>query len=879
MVLAIIVLLAVNLRGIFEPSYLLPVLNIGFLFGSGVLAAALAAAGYRAGGPRAVLLLGGAMLTFAWGSLAAALLVPLGLINAAVTVYNLGALLTSLLHLVSALEISMPHLAWGSIAPRRRHIFGLYGSSLLLTALLSALAITGRLPVFIGPEGSTLIRGLVLDNAITALLVAACLFGVQARRTAAPFLAWYWSGLALIALGLIAVSLSPVGSSLCWVGRLSQAMGQVYLVASLIVAVRAPRATAASVGQRIGAAFRHLELEYRAMLESAAEGIWMIDPQGVMLLANRQFATLIGEPDASLQGRLLTDLLAPDPRWPDGTAFLREVTGDSHRRQEMRYRCGDGCERWTETNTSPLRDPAGRLVGILGLCTDITERKQAEEALRESEERARRQLAEIETLYATAPIGLCVLDTDLRWMRLNQTIAEINGVPMDEHLGRTPREVVGPEIGAQAEAALQRVLDTGEPLLDFEMVGTTKARPDVVRYWNERWTPIKDAQGNVLGISVAAEEITERKRAEEERERLLAEVQRQAAELQAVLMSQAHGMVIYATTGEIVTMNQAAKALLRYSPEERQMTVEERAVALRVIDQDGNPFPVEETPTARALRGETTYGTVLGLQWPDRTLWVSASAAPIALPDGRVLGAVASFNDVTEIIRLQEQMNTFVHMVSHDLRAPLTVMYGHAGIIQDLVKPAENAILRLSIEAIGRSVKRMDTMIDDLVESARLEGGRLPLVQQPIVLGEYLPLFVTRNAGVLNPDRILLDLPLALPAVLADEARLERILMNLLSNAQKYSAPDTPIRVQAQPTGDEVTFSIADQGEGIAPDDLPHLFNKFYRAGCGRKAEGIGLGLYITKLLVEAHGGRIGVESAPGRGSVFSFTLPVAPGH
>ena len=229
-----------------------------------------------------------------------------------------------------------------------------------------------------------------------------------------------------------------------------------------------------------------------------------------------------------------------------------------------------------------------------------------------------------------------------------------------------------------------------------------------------------------------------------------------------------------------------------------------------------------------------------------------------------------------ELERALEQMKMFVHMVSHDLRAPLTIMLGHVGLLQELLAGGHDEQAKRSIEAIGRGVKRMDVMINDLVEASRLGGGQLQMKLQPLALSDYLPAFLTRNAAVLALDRIALDVPTALPPVLADDARLERILTNLLTNAQKYSAADLPIRVEVRRRDGEVTTSVIDQGRGIHPDDIPYLFDRFYRAKGERRAEGIGLGLYITKLLVEAHGGRIWVESEVGKGSTFSFTLPVS---
>jgi PAS domain S-box-containing protein len=171
-----------------------------------------------------------------------------------------------------------------------------------------------------------------------------------------------------------------------------------------------------------------------------------------------------------------------------------------------------GGEEWTAVVSAQLLQLAGRPTGISSII-DITSRKQFEEALRTSEAIARQHLVELEAIYETAPIGLCVFDENLRWIRLNRIIAEINGRAIEDHIGRTPSEIV-PDVGAQAEEALRTILRTGGRL-DFEMSGTTAAQPGVERFWSEHWVPMKDADGRIVGISVAAEEITDRKRAAE----------------------------------------------------------------------------------------------------------------------------------------------------------------------------------------------------------------------------------------------------------------------------------------------------------------------------------------------------------------------------
>ena len=168
----------------------------------------------------------------------------------------------------------------------------------------------------------------------------------------------------------------------------------------------------------------------------------------------------------------------------------------------------------------------------------------------------------------------------------------------------------------------------------------------------------------------------------------------------------------------------------------------------------------------------------------------------------------------------------------------------------------------------------MNGMIQDLVDSARAEAGKLQLQREAVDLCAYLTDFLARLRLSLEVERIIIEVPGDVPPVSADYARLDRIFTNIITNALKYSSPDTPITVRAQRQGDMVLVAIIDRGRGIAPEDVPHLFERFYRAKREHGTEGIGLGLYITRTLVEAHGGHIRVESQIGKGSTFSFTLP-----
>ncbi|TAK27192.1 MAG: PAS domain S-box protein [Chloroflexota bacterium] len=232
--------------------------------------------------------------------------------------------------------------------------------------------------------------------------------------------------------------------------------------------------------------------------------------------------------------------------------------------------------------------------------------------------------------------------------------------------------------------------------------------------------------------------------------------------------------------------------------------------------------------------------------------------------------------EIEERQRVEKLMEEYVHAISHDLRSPLTVIQGQAQLLErTLTKTGLTGRELNSIRAILHGAHRMNGMIQDLADSARLESGQVKLNQSPLELHTFVLDLKERLTGLGDADRIRVEAPQAVPLVSADPDRLERILMNLLGNALKYSAPDTEVLVALSVGTGEVTTSVSDQGIGIESEELPYVFERYRRApsALGRQ-EGLGLGLYITKGLVEAHGGRIWAESEPGKGSAFHFTLP-----
>ena len=520
----------------------------------------------------------------------------------------------------------------------------------------------------------------------------------------------------------------------------------------------------------------------------------------------------------------------------------------------------DGHEIPIEDSAAPITDADGTVSGVVLVFHDVTAKRQA--------------LATLQTFIERMPFAVSMLDCDMRYLAVSRKWRESFRLGDQPIIGES-HYVVFPEISEAWKAVHRRCLAGATERNEGEAFPRADGMVDWVRW---EVTPWHHADGRIGGIIIFSEDVTAQRQAETERERLLTEVEHRAAEADATINSIADGVVIYNPEGRLVRVNAAAERLLGTTRETVGPNFENLFRYLHLTKPDGTPFSYEESLSYRALQGETLRGIPQVIHRAGNgSLWVSTSAAPIRTPDGVFLGAVTTFTDISAIHELQERERRYLYTVAHDLRAPVTIINGHVRLLLDALEQRHLADpFHPQIAAVQRSFQRMNRMIDNLTEITRFAAQSVTLDTEPVALGAYLTRLIEESTGVLDTHRIVLELPPDLPMVTADPRQLERILLNLLTNAEKYSAPDTPIHLRAEQQDGEVMIAVRDQGQGIPPEDLPHIFERFYRAEHGRKAEGIGLGLYITRALVEAHGGRIRVESEPGKGSTFSFTLPIS---
>ncbi|HET6924149.1 MAG TPA: MASE3 domain-containing protein, partial [Anaeromyxobacteraceae bacterium] len=334
------------------------------------------------------------------------------------------------------------------------------------------------------------------------------------------------------------------------------------------------------------------------------------------------------------------------------------------------------------------------------------------------------------------------------------------------------------------------------------------------------------------------------------------------------------GLALLGPEGELVRLSPAAEALLGFPEAVRGWPLEARWKSLKPETADGRPIPVEASPLARALAGETVAGELVVLNPPQRRpLAVRLGAAPVRGPDGRPRGAALSILDVSDGEDLRARHAELLHTLSHDLRNCLQVTMLQAERLLKLVDGAERPRERKAVETIVAGTREMGVLIRDLVDSARLEMGLGGLERQALDLRDFAAEVLARP-GLEPVGRVKLAVPEGLPRVHADPVRLERILRNLVSAFAKLGGdPAAEIGLVAGAAYGEVVVSLRDRGPAPSPEEVQALFQRAWRGREGQRGEG--LALYVARLLVEAHGGRIWAEATP-EGTAITFTLQPA---
>ena len=352
----------------------------------------------------------------------------------------------------------------------------------------------------------------------------------------------------------------------------------------------------------------------------------------------------------------------------------------------------------------------------------------------------------------------------------------------------------------------------------------------------------------------------------------------------AIVNSIAEGLILVDSSSRVLHINPAAERLLNISADSIDQDITEviqNDELIHIFEEDQRQIlqyePTDQIPSKKEginLMSEVT------LTRYDEKLVLRIIASPFLDENGRILGTVYLFDDITREKEIDQMKSDFISLVSHELRTPLTSIIGFVSFILDGKAGAINDRQRNSLARVQRQSKRLAALINDLLDISRIESGRIQMDQEPIPLLEI----VTQRIEEIRPQadeksiRLALTAPESVPKVLGDEARMGQVFTNLIGNAIKFTPENGEVNVKVEADGNLLHVEVIDTGPGIPPEERQKIFDKFYQLSdiSTRQQGGSGLGLSISKSIVEAHGGKLWIDDGnQGKGSNFQFVLPL----
>lgn len=405
-----------------------------------------------------------------------------------------------------------------------------------------------------------------------------------------------------------------------------------------------------------------------------------------------------------------------------------------------------------------------------------------------------------------------------------------------------------------------------------------RAAEELKRYHTHLEELVKERTASLEETNKRLEqEIIERKAIEKaiEEARYISELNKNR--LETILRTVPSGvLIVEKPDGRLSYANERALQLWGRDP--RGLEMGKRPGALRLLRPDGTLFLPKELPAIRSLlSGEVVRGEEMVIERPDGTkIFVTSSAVPLFDGKGAVVGAVGEFDDVSEHKKIDQMKDEFIGLVSHELRTPLTVVLGSVYTAMSKGLSAED--VKDLLENAVEGAEAMKNVIENLLELSRCQANRLALEKELVDIAQVAQKQAVKlGTGAGAAHKFSIEFKGKIRQIQADPLRVERILYNLMENAAKYSPKGSEVKVSCRLENKCLAVGVCDQGAGISADDQKKLFEPFQRLDqTAISAKGLGLGLVVCKRLVEAHGGKIWVESEVGRGATFYFTLPLA---
>lgn len=595
-------------------------------------------------------------------------------------------------------------------------------------------------------------------------------------------------------------------------------------------------------------ALRESEARYRVLVEAAHDIIFIIDRDDIVRYVNSVAAEFLGLPAGDVVGERRGLLFpADDPATRRQAENVRRVLDNGEPTYvEDCVTTLSGAVIYLGTSLSPIRGEKGEVTSVLGIARDITAGKLAERAASEAR-------INLEAMIDAAPVSIMTLDAEGRVTAWNPASERVFGWNAAEVMGEVQPTTPDEEMPA-FRGRMRRVL-AGEMFSELEVRRLRKDGRLIDVSLSA--APVRDSTGAIVGVVGIQADITERKRlaAALTRYRLLSDTTRDIV------------LFVGYDDGHILDANTAALRTYGYSRDELlAMSV----VDLRTPETVSHIREQMDRAFEEGLLFETVHRRKDGSTFP-----VEVSSRGATIEGQRVLASIV--RDITERRKLDELKSDFVSIVSHELRTPLTSIIGYAALLERSEGVESQQLLAQIVPKIRQRSEDMKRMVEDVLNVVRIQAGRLDLQIGPTDLDQLVRGCID-SFGAPDGERIDLELGLHDEPMHCDADRMFWAVCNLISNAVKYSPEGGRILVKAWQEDDTTRISVTDHGVGISPEDTGRVFDRFTQVDTSttRPFGGFGLGLYIVREIVEAHGGRVGVASELGSGSTFTIAVPTA---
>ncbi|WP_292470517.1 PAS domain S-box protein [Methanolobus sp.] len=608
--------------------------------------------------------------------------------------------------------------------------------------------------------------------------------------------------------------------------------------------------------------------QLRTLIDTIPDLVWLKDVNGIYLICNSKFERFFGAKEEEIYGKTDYDFINKDlaDLFTKKDREAMQAGKPSINEEEITY-VDDGHMEYLETIKCPMYDQNGQLIGILGVGRDITQRKQADEELK------RREL-QLQTAQKIGCFGSWGFNFNSNDVEISEESGRIYGVENKHMTIKEIQEIPLPEYRPILDKALKNLLEKKLPYdVQFKIArqndGQIREIHSVAKYFVER--------NMVIGT---IQDITERKQAENK-------IAEDDIRRRIFIEKSADGIVVIDQDGKVYEVNQKYADMLGYSQEEAlhlhiwdwdtQWTREQLLEMIRVVDESGDHF---ETLHRRK------DGTLLDVE-------ITSSGVMFG-------GQKLSFcvcRDITERKKYEDALlhaklaaetanrakSDFLANMSHELRTPLNSIFGFSQMLNDKIPGELNEKQSRYLSNVLNSSEHLIELINDILDLSKIEAGKMELEYKHFRITDLIDETVISMQPVAEKKYIDIktDIQTGGIEMHADRKKVKDILYNLLSNAIKFTPENGKIIVRTECIANKLQVSISDNGIGISKDDQQEIFKPFKQADSflTRKFEGTGLGLAIVKRYVEMHGGKIHVQSKVGKGSTFTFEMPVKPGN